>query len=62
VSQDDDNPARKKPRLEEPLPTTTDQAARKTASPDAAVGLPPTADNDDAHADPVTDTQKKIQS
>jgi hypothetical protein len=52
--------ARKKPRLEEPLPTTTDLAARKTASPDVSVGLPlPAADNDDddLNADPVTDTQ-----
>jgi hypothetical protein len=60
VSQDEDNPARKKPRLEEPLPTTTDEAARKTASPDISVGLPPPAmDNDDvdANVDPVTDTQ-----
>jgi hypothetical protein len=59
VSQDEDNLARKKPRLEEPLPTT-DEAARKTASPDISVGLPPPAvDNDDvdAKADPVTDAQ-----
>ncbi len=37
-------PARKKPRLEEPLlllPTTTDEAAGKAASPDTSVGLPP---------------------
>jgi hypothetical protein len=54
-------PARKKPRVEEPLPTTTtttDEAARKTVSPDIPVGLPPAAaDNDDAKAEPVTDTQ-----
>jgi hypothetical protein len=54
-------PARKKPRVEEPLPTTTtDEAARKTVSPDISVGLPPAAaDNDDtnANAEPVTDTQ-----
>jgi hypothetical protein len=52
-------PARKKPRVEEPLPTTTtDEAARKTISPDIPVGLPPpVADNDDANAEPVTDTQ-----
>jgi hypothetical protein len=58
---DEDIPARKKPRLEEPLPTTTDEVARKTASPDVSAGLlPPAADNDDedeANADPVTDTQ-----
>ncbi len=36
-------PARKKPRLEEPLPTTTDEAAKKTAPPDLPEGLPPPA-------------------
>jgi hypothetical protein len=57
VSQDEDNPARKKPRLEDSLPTTTDEVAKKTAAPDASGGLlPPAADND-ANADPVTDTQ-----
>jgi hypothetical protein len=52
-------PARKKQRLEEPLPTTRDEAARKTASPDLSVGFsPPAADDDnDANADSVTDTQ-----
>jgi hypothetical protein len=53
-------PARKKPRLKESLPTTTDEAAKKAASPDVSVGIsPPTADNYDAnvHAEPVTDTQ-----
>jgi hypothetical protein len=53
--------ARKTPRLEEPLPTTTDEAARETASPDVSVGLPPppNADNDDTNtnADLVTVTQ-----
>jgi hypothetical protein len=62
VSQDgdEDTPARKKPRLEEPIPTTTDKAARKVDSPDVSEGLPPpNADNDDANAnaDPVTDTK-----
>jgi hypothetical protein len=59
VSQDDDNPARKKPRLEAPLPTTTDEAARETASPDLSVDLPPPAvDNDnDVKADAMTDAQ-----
>jgi hypothetical protein len=60
ISQDEDNPAaRKRRRLEEPLPTTTDEAARKTASPDLSVGLPlpATADGNDADADPVSDTQ-----
>jgi hypothetical protein len=60
--QDGDIPARKKPRLEEPLPTTTDEAARNIASPDVSEGLcPPTPENDDANAnadaDPVTDPQ-----
>jgi hypothetical protein len=56
-------PARKKPRLEEPLlplPTTTDEAAIKTASPKISVGLHlPVVDNDDANAntDPVMDIQ-----
>jgi hypothetical protein len=54
-----DVPATKKRRLEEPLPTTTDEAVRKTASPDLSVGIspPPAADDDDLNADTVTDTQ-----
>jgi hypothetical protein len=62
VSQVEDNLAKKKPRLEEPLPTTTDEAVRNIASPDISVDLPPpVVDNDDvyANADPVTDTQPK---
>jgi hypothetical protein len=57
--QAEDIPPKNKPRLEEFLPVTTDEAARKTASPDLSVGLPPpAADNDDdANTDPVTDTQ-----
>jgi hypothetical protein len=70
--QAEDIPARaKKRRLEKSLPTpkakkratTTDKAARKTASPDISVGLPPptAADGDivDANTDAnfVTDTQ-----
>jgi hypothetical protein len=55
-------PARKKPRLEEPLPTTTttsttDEVDRETAVPDVSVGPPPDADNDDANSDPLTETQ-----
>jgi hypothetical protein len=59
-----DIPARKKPRLEEPLPTTTDQAARKAASPDVSEGLPPPVvdDDNDANADPVTDTQPNAEA
>jgi hypothetical protein len=51
---------RKKPRLEEPLPTTKDQAVRKTPSPDITVDLsPPAADIDKANADSTMDTQPK---
>jgi hypothetical protein len=58
-------PARKKQRREEPLLTTTDEAARETASRDISVGLPSPASHDDddddddsnANAVPVTDTQ-----
>jgi hypothetical protein len=69
LPQAEDIPAaRKKQRLDEPLPTTTttttttDEAARKTDSNDLSVGLPPSAadgDIDDANADidPVMDTQ-----
>jgi hypothetical protein len=53
-------PARKKPRLEKPLTRISDEAARKTVSPDISVGVPhpAAADNDDAsaNADPVMDT------
>jgi hypothetical protein len=38
--EDEDIPARKKPRVEEPLPATTDEAARKTALLDLSAGLP----------------------
>jgi hypothetical protein len=58
--QDEDIPARKKRRLEEPLPTKTDEAASKTASPDVSVGLlPPAAAADicDTNADATTDKQ-----
>jgi hypothetical protein len=56
-------PSRKKPRLEEPLlppSTTTDEASRKTGSPDMSVGLPPPVfdnANNDSNAESVTDTQ-----
>jgi hypothetical protein len=42
--QDEDIPARKRPRLEEILPATTDAATRKTASPDVLSDLPPLPD------------------
>jgi hypothetical protein len=69
VSQDEDNPAKKKRRLEEPLSASTapiDEAARKTTSPDVSVGLPAAANNADirviGHAklkSAVTNTRKK---
>jgi hypothetical protein len=56
--QADDVPARKKPRLEEPISSPIDEAATNTASTDVSVGLPPpAADKDDANANPVTDTR-----
>jgi hypothetical protein len=57
-SQAEDIQVAKKPRLEEPLPATADEALKKTASPDLSVGLPSaTADSDDVNAAPVTDTE-----
>jgi hypothetical protein len=57
--QAEDVPATKKRRLEEPLPTTADEAARKTASPDVSVDLPPPAvdNNADVNTDPMPDKQ-----
>jgi hypothetical protein len=56
--QAEDVPTRKKPRLEEPLPITTDEATRETASTDVLVELSsPTADDENENADPMTDTQ-----
>jgi hypothetical protein len=53
-------PARKRPRIEELLPATTDESASKNASPDISVGLPPlVVDNHvdaDADADPLHGT------
>jgi hypothetical protein len=52
------SPQRKKRRVEEPFSASADQAARKTASSDVSVDLPPpVAANDDVNVDPVTDTQ-----
>jgi hypothetical protein len=56
-------PARKKPRLEESLPTTADEAAKKTASPDISGAPPPPPppavedgdDDDDDDADDDAD-------
>jgi hypothetical protein len=52
--------------LEKPLSTTTDEAARNTASPDISVGLPPppAVDNDDVdvNTDPLTDTQPNTEA
>ena len=49
----------KKRRIDEPLPTSIDEAARKTAAPDISGSLPSPAadDGDDLNADPVADTQ-----
>jgi hypothetical protein len=57
--QAEEIPARKKRRIEEHLPTATDEAARNTAaSPDLSVGQPhPAVDNDNVNADPVPNTQ-----
>jgi hypothetical protein len=56
--QADDFQARKKRRLEEPFSASADEAARKTASTDVSVDLPPpVADNDDVNVDSVTLTQ-----
>jgi hypothetical protein len=57
--QAEDISAAKKRRLEEPLPTTADEAARKNVSPDTAVSLPPLAvdNDDDINADPIPDKQ-----
>jgi hypothetical protein len=55
---DEEIPARKKPRLQEPLPVTTDEATRETASPAVSEGISPlTADGANANKDSVTDTQ-----
>jgi hypothetical protein len=66
VSQDEDNPAKKKRRLEEPLSASTapiDEAARKTTSPDVSVGLPAAANNADirviGHWTPEEDAKLK---
>ncbi len=59
--QGEDIPARKKPRLDEYLPTTTDEAARKTSAPNVPAGIPPpAADYDDANVGYVTDTQANV--
>jgi hypothetical protein len=61
--QDEDTRETKRPRLEEPVHTSIDEAATKTTSHATTVALPATdatpaaADNDDANAEPVTDTQ-----
>jgi hypothetical protein len=56
LQAEDISAASKKRRIEEPLPATTDEAARKTASTDASVALPPPlADNEDANINPMAD-------
>jgi hypothetical protein len=57
---DEDTRDTERPRLEEPVSTSTDEAASKTTPHDTTVALsPPDAavNNDDANADPVMDTQ-----
>jgi hypothetical protein len=44
--------ATKKPRLEEPFSASTDEAAKKTATPDGSVSLPTAAADEDEDADP----------
>jgi hypothetical protein len=61
----EDIPARKKRRIEEdPLPASTDEAARNTASPDvSSVGLPPpVADHDESDAEVDTNARNKCAS
>jgi hypothetical protein len=62
--QDEDTRATKRPRLEEPVPTSTDGATTEDAttafpSTDATFA---TADNDDTNADPVTEMQPNART
>ncbi len=54
-------PARKKPRHGEHVPTTSNEAAKKSASPESLVGLlpppPPATNSDDENTGPVTGSQ-----
>jgi hypothetical protein len=64
--QDEDTRETKRPRLEEPVHITTDEAATNTTSHDTTVALPPAADaadhHADANADPVADTQPNART
>jgi hypothetical protein len=56
--------ARKKPRLDDTLPTTTDEADRNdTTAPGISIGLlPPITDTDDANVDLVMDIQSNARA
>jgi uncharacterized protein (DUF2237 family) len=62
---DEDTRETKRPRLEEPVLTSTDEASTNTTSEDITVALPPpdaAIDNDDANADPETETQPNART
>jgi hypothetical protein len=52
-SEHEDIPAAKKPRTKVPLPATTEQAATKSASTDAKMGVLPPTDADPMSAGPT---------
>jgi hypothetical protein len=66
--QDEDIREMKRPRLEEPVPTSTEEATTKNTVHDTPVALSPpdathtAADKDDANADPVTVTQPNART
>jgi hypothetical protein len=66
--QDEDIRETKRPRLEEPVPISTDEVTTANASHDATVALSPpdaahaTAEKDDANADPVMETQPNARA
>jgi hypothetical protein len=66
--QDEDIRETKRRRLEEPFPTSTDEAATEDSSHDITVALcpsetaPAAAHNHDANADPVTETQPNART
>jgi hypothetical protein len=69
LQQSSDVRETKRPRLEEPVPTSIDEAATKTTSHDTTVALPPDADADSddaehhhADSDPVMDTQPNART
>jgi hypothetical protein len=61
--QDEDTRATKRPRLEEPVPTSTDGAATNTTSATIAVALPPSETTaDHTESDPMTETQPNART